>query len=67
MQATASVSRDNERRVLGAQMAKLGVRLVNKYGRVLQCEICEATWRPHPNADGSFLRGFWRCPNKCNW
>ena len=55
MQATASVSRDNERRVLGAQMAKLGVRLVNKYGRILQCAICEATWHPQPNVDGSFF------------
>jgi hypothetical protein len=67
MQATASLSRNNERRVLGAQMAKLGVRLVNKYGRVLQCEICEATWRPQPSLDGSFRRGFWQCPNRCNW
>ena len=31
MQATASVSRKDKRRVLGAQMAKLGVRLKNKY------------------------------------
>jgi hypothetical protein len=67
MQATASVSSDNERRALGAQMAKLGVRLVNKYGRVLQCQACEATWSPQPAADGSLARGFWRCPNRCNW
>lgn len=67
MQATASVSRDDERRVLGAQMAKLGVRLLNKYGRVLQCEACEATWCPQPAAGGSLPHGFWRCPNRCNW
>ena len=66
MQATASFSRKNERQVLGAQMAKLGVRLLNN-GRALQCEICEATWRPQPNLDGSFRRGFWQCPNRCNW
>jgi hypothetical protein len=66
MQATAFMTRDDERRVLGAQMAKLGVRLLNKYGRVLECEACEATWPPRPAADGSLARGFWRCPNKCN-
>jgi hypothetical protein len=67
MQTTASVSRDDERRVHGAQMAKLGVRLLNKYGRLLQCESCEATWRPQPNPDGIFPRRFWHCPNRCNW
>jgi hypothetical protein len=66
-EATALMSRDDERRVLGAQMAKLGIRLLNKYGRVLQCEFCEATWSPRPAADGSLLLGFWRCPNRCNW
>lgn len=67
MRATALTLRNDERRVLGAQMAKLGVRLLNKYGRVLQCESCEAIWSPRPAADGSLPRGFWRCPNKCNW
>jgi hypothetical protein len=67
MQVTVSISREDERRVLGAQMAQLGVRLLNKYGRILQCEACEATWRPHLTGDGSFPRGFWRCPNRCNW
>lgn len=67
MQASVMVSCDDERRVLGAQMAKLGVILLNKYGRVLQCESCGATWHPEPASDGSFARGFWRCPNRCNW
>lgn len=67
MQATAPVVRDDERRVLGAQMAMLGVRLLNKYGRVLQCKSCEATWEPQLDSQGRFVRGFWRCPNRCNW
>lgn len=67
MQETACVPRKEKRRVLGAQMAKLGVRLKNKYGRILQCEVCEATWCPKPAADGSLQPGFWRCPNRCNW
>lgn len=67
MQATVSLSRDDERRLLGARMAKLGVRLLNKFGRVLQCEACKTTWCPQPTPDGSLPRGFWRCPNRCNW
>jgi hypothetical protein len=67
MQATLSRSEEDEQRVLGAQMANVGVRLVNKYGRVLQCEHCETIWSPEAGPDGSFRRGFWRCPNRCNW
>ncbi len=67
MQAAASVSGDDQRRVLGAKMSKLGVRILNKYGRILQCEACEAIWYPQAGADGSLPRGFWRCPNRCNW
>jgi len=67
MYATASVSRDNQPRLHWAQMAQLGVRLLNKYGRILQCEECGETWSPQPAPDGSLPRGFWRCPNRCNW
>jgi hypothetical protein len=57
----------DERHILGARMARLGVRLLNKYGWVLQCEQCGAIWTPEPTQDGSFPRGFSRCPNRCNW
>jgi hypothetical protein len=66
MQSTLSRS-ENERRVLGAQMASLGVRLLNKYGHLLQCEQCETIWSPAARPGGLFARGFWRCPNRCNW
>ncbi len=62
-QSRHALSRDDERRLLGAQMAGLGVRLLNKYGRILRCERCEATWTPATRSDGGLLPGFWRCPN----
>ena len=46
IQATVPISGEDERRLQGAQMAKLGVRLLNKYGRHLQCDACGATWSP---------------------
>jgi hypothetical protein len=64
---TTALNHDDERRVRGARMAKLGVRLLNRYGRLLQCEVCATTWSPQPAFDGSLARGFWRCPNRCNW
>jgi hypothetical protein len=56
MQATLTRSA-NESRIVGAQMAKLAVRLINKYGRVLQCEHCGSTWTPEPGPDGSSREG----------
>ncbi len=67
MQATPAAPRARHSRLLAAQMARVGVRLLNKYGLALQCQTCEATWYPKPEADGSLPRGFWRCPNRCNW
>jgi hypothetical protein len=68
MQATTTPeSHVDEREMLGAQLAQLGVRLRNRYGRVLQCEACQAVWSPERLPDGSLPRGFWRCPNRCNW
>ena len=58
---------EDKRRILGAQLAPFGVRLLNKYGRFLQCDHCGTTWTPEPTQEGSFPRGFWRCPNRCNW
>lgn len=66
MPATLSIS-EKPPRTLPARMERLGVRLLNKYGRILQCEHCKATWSPTPVMDGSLPRGFWRCPNRCNW
>ena len=45
MQASSTTPHE-AKRDLGAQMARLGVRLLNKYGQVLQCEHCGATWTP---------------------
>jgi hypothetical protein len=66
MQATTPISREDERLMLGAQLAKLGVRLANRYGQVLECEACKTRWSPERLSDGSLPRGFWRCPNRCN-
>jgi hypothetical protein len=66
MQASSTTAHEANR-VLGAQMAQLGVRLLNKYGQVLQCEYCGATWTPQLGHDGTYPRGFSRCPNRCNW
>lgn len=55
---TTALNQDDERRVRGARMAKLGVRLLNRYGRLLQCKVCATTWSPQPALDGSLCARF---------
>jgi len=49
------------------QLEKLGVKILNKYDLSLQCRICGEVWSPEYLPDGSLLRGYWKCPNRCNW
>lgn len=65
--AGAALAGERGRRISAAQMARVGVRLLNKYGRVLRCESCGASWCPQPAPGGSLPSGFWHCPNRCNW
>lgn len=59
----------NDRRsILTAEhIARLGVNKLNRYNLMLQCKGCDTIWSPSLALDGSLARGFWQCPNKCNW
>jgi hypothetical protein len=49
------------------KLHKLGVRIDNKYDLSLECLSCGEIWAPQLHPDGSLPRGYWRCPNRCNW
>ena len=49
------------------QMQKLGVRINNKYDLSLECLECGEVWAPQLRLDGTLPRGYWKCPNRCNW
>jgi len=49
------------------QLEKLGVKILNKYDLSLQCRVCGEVWFPEYLEDDSLLRGYWKCPNRCNW
>ncbi len=50
-----------------AQLEKLGVRVQNRFDLLLECRKCGEQWSPQYNADGTLPRGYWMCPNRCNW
>ncbi len=54
------------RRMSGVQLARMGIRLLNKYDLLMQCMNCGETWSPTTGAHGRLPEGYWRCPNRCN-
>ena len=49
------------------QLAKLGVKVINRFALSLECKTCKEQWTPQRHADGRLIKGYWRCPNRCNW
>jgi hypothetical protein len=33
----------------------------------LQCDNCGSTWSPNIQTGGRLPKGYWRCPNRCNY
>lgn len=67
MPTSTMIKVEDEGRLRRIELAKFGVQLLNRYGRALQCDCCGVTWFPEPLPDGTLPRGFWKCPNRCNW
>ena len=45
-----------------------GVTLLNDQTLLFQCDKCGQLWSPNllPNG-GRLPKGYWKCPNKCNY
>lgn len=48
-------------------LAKLGVLALNRYGMLLECMSCHSIWSPRFGDHFRLPRGYWLCPNRCNW
>ena len=57
----------SHRRLSTDEMARRGVRLLNKYGLFLECIWCHQAWSPRLRRDRTLPHRFWECPNRCNW
>jgi len=36
-------------------------------GIFLQCNSCGSTWSPNIQSGDRLPKGYWRCPNRCNY
>lgn len=62
----AFMDRHDLRRMSEAELAELGVRILDRNGLMLECRNCGETWEPQLDAGGKLPAGYWVCPLKCN-
>ena len=50
-----------------ARLERVGVQCMDEQTRILRCMECGQGWQPLIRPGGGFQRGWWKCPNRCNW
>jgi hypothetical protein len=60
------VDKEDVRHMTDAELAKLGVRLVNRQDLILQCVACMEKWSPQLDSNGKLPFDYWACPANCN-
>jgi len=58
--------KEDVRHIPDAELARLGVRLINRQDLTLQCAACMETWPPQLDSNGKLTFDFWVCPANCN-
>ena len=54
------------KRVTDGELAKVGVRIIDRDSVLLECVRRGHRWTPKLMAGGRMPTGWWRCPNGCN-
>ncbi len=49
------------------ELAKFGVEITDSHRVWLRCTNCGQGWSPNLLSGGRMPRGYWKCPNECNW
>ena len=60
------VDKEDVRHLPAAELASLGVRVVNRDDLTLQCVKCGETWSPQLGDDGKLAFDAFLCPAGCN-
>jgi len=60
------VDKEDVRQMADTELARLGVRLLNRQETVLQCTTCMETWSPQLDSNGKLPFDYWVCPANCN-
>ena len=49
------------------EMLKKGVEVTDFDRLHLRCKSCGTSWSPNIQSGGRLPRGYWKCPNECNY
>jgi hypothetical protein len=60
------VDKEDVRHMDEVQLARLGIRMVDRQALTLQCVSCGHTWEPQLDCDGKLAFDYWLCPSQCN-
>ena len=60
------LDKQDVRQMAEAELAELGIALVNRADVVLKCIKCGEAWVPQLDSDGKLSFDYWVCPLRCN-
>jgi hypothetical protein len=62
----AATDKEDVRHMTAAELASLGIAILDKRDLVLQCKHCGQTWVPELDSNGKLPFDYWQCPRTCN-
>ena len=62
----AATDKEDVRHMNAAELASLGIAILDKQDLILQCTRCGQTWSPQLDANGKLPFDYWLCPRTCN-
>jgi hypothetical protein len=60
------MDKEDVRHMTDAELARLGVRLINRQDVTLECGVCGETWLPQLDSNGKLPFDYYVCPANCN-
>ena len=58
--------KEDVRHLTSAELASLGIAILDKQDLLLKCNNCGQTWLPALDANGKLSFNYWLCPRSCN-
>lgn len=62
----AVTDKEDVRHMTDAQLAMMGIALVNRNNLSLRCVTCGEIWAPQLDSTGKLPFDYWLCPTRCN-
>ena len=61
----SATDKEDVRHMTDAELASLGITIVDRRDLTLRCASCGHTWKPQLGADGKLAFDYWICPSTC--